>query len=92
MKRHDMGDRSEATHVDHGVGKRHYLTRRLWGLANSPPYFHDGHAAWLDDAIGAHEGEAAEAAQAYRSLDHHEKGALRMYLLSLTRERRVVVP
>jgi len=92
MKRHDLGGKNTSRHVDHGVTRPYYLTRRLWGLANSPPYFHDGHAPWFDHAIDAHGGEAAEARKAFHSLSREGKGALRQYLLSLTRQRRLVVP
>ena len=92
LKRHDMGARSAAQHLDHGVARSEYLTRRLWGLASSPPYFYDGEAASFDEAISAHGGEGAEAAAAYREASADDRAALRVYLLSLTRERRLVVP
>jgi mono/diheme cytochrome c family protein len=92
LKRHDLGGRAASRHVDHGVTEGQYLTRRLWGLAKSPPYFYDGHAPWLDHAIDAHLGEAAESRKAYLALGREEKGALRVFLLSLRRERRLEVP
>jgi CxxC motif-containing protein (DUF1111 family) len=91
MKRHDLGHENAARHRDHGVEPRHYLTRRLWGLATSPPYMYDGEAAWIDAAIEAHGGDAIGARAAFHALEHREKGALRVYLLSLTRERRLTV-
>ena len=92
LKRHDLGDRHASLHVDHGVPRQSYLTRRLWGLANSPPYFYDGHAPWFDHAIEAHGGEGETSAQAYAGLSRSDKGALRIYLLSLRRARRLIVP
>ncbi len=92
LKRHDMGRESASLHEDHGVPVQQYLTRRLWGLASSPPYFYDGHAPWFDHAIQAHGGEAAASRNAFIALGREEKGAVRLYLLSLRRERRVVVP
>jgi len=92
LKRHDMGREAASRHVDHGVPREAYLTRRLWGLASSPPYFYDGHAPWLDHAISAHGGEASESRSKFNALSREDRGALRVYLLSLRRERRVMVP
>jgi hypothetical protein len=91
LKRHDLGAENASPATDHGVPPRHYLTRRLWGLANSPPYFYDGRAASLDDAIRAHGGDAAESRKAFSALSRQDAGALRVYLLSLRRERSLVV-
>ena len=92
LKRHDLGESSASRHVDHGVPRQVYQTRRLWGLASSPPYFYDGHAPWFDQAISAHGAEAEMSATAYSALTYEDKGALRVYLLSLRRERRLIVP
>jgi DNA-directed RNA polymerase subunit H (RpoH/RPB5) len=92
LKRHDLGEKNASRHVDHGVPRQVYLTRRLWGLANSAPYFYDGHAPWFDQAIAAHGGEAETSATAYAALTCEDRGALRVYLLSLRRGRRLVVP
>jgi CxxC motif-containing protein (DUF1111 family) len=91
LKRHDLGVTNASRHVDHGVDPRHYLTRRLWGLASSAPYMYDGEAAWIDHAIDAHDGEASWARSAFTQLTDGERAALRVYLLSLRRERRLVV-
>jgi CxxC motif-containing protein (DUF1111 family) len=92
LKRHDMGEENASRHADHGVAPQLYLTRRLWGLASSPPYFYDGRAPWFDHAILAHGGEAANSRNAFHALGREEKGALRLYLLSLRREPRFFVP
>lgn len=92
LKRHDLGQESASRHDDHGVPPQHYLTRRLWGLAKSPPYFHDGRAPWFDHAIAAHGGEASKSKNTFVGLSYEEKAALRVYLLSLTRHRRIIVP
>ena len=92
LKRHDMGPRNASRHEDHGVSRRHYLTRRLWGLAHSAPYFHDGRAATFDHAIAAHDGEAAFARDAFAALSAADQSSLRVYLMSLRRARRPVVP
>jgi hypothetical protein len=92
LKRHDMGIENAARHVQNGVGERMYLTPRLWGVADSAPYLHDGRAPSLDYAIAGHGGEGAAARAAYAALPHQEQGALRVYLMSLRRAPRVVVP
>jgi len=92
LKRHDMGDENAARHDQNGVTARMYLTPRLWGVADSAPYLHDGRAPSLDYAIAGHGGEGAAARAAYATLSHEERGALRVYLMSLRRAPRVVVP
>ncbi|MEW5849734.1 MAG: di-heme oxidoredictase family protein [Myxococcota bacterium] len=92
FKRHDMGAKNEARRVDKGVAPREYLTRRLWGVANSDPYFHDGAAPWFDHAIAAHGGEASEERDSFEGLSIEDRGALKVYLLSLRRDRRLLVP
>ena len=71
---------------------RAYLTPRLWAVADSAPYLHDGRAPSLDYAIAGHDGEGAAARAAFAALGPEEKGALRVYLMSLRRAPRVIVP
>ena len=92
LKRHDMGPESAAMHVQRGVARREYLTPRLWGVADSGPYLHDGRAPSFDYAIAGHDGEGAAARAAFQALPMAEQGALRVYLMSLRRAPRVVVP
>jgi mono/diheme cytochrome c family protein len=92
LRRHDMGPANAALHVDHGVAPNEYLTPRLWGVADSAPYLHDGRAPSFDYAIAGHDGEGAAARAAFVALSLEEKGALRVYLMSLRRVPRVVVP
>jgi mono/diheme cytochrome c family protein len=92
LKRHDMGEANAARHVQHGVALQDYLTPRLWGVADSGPYLHDGRAPSLDYAIAGHDGEGAAARDAFAALSVPDKGPLRVYLMSLRRAPRVVVP
>ena len=46
-----------------------FLTRPLWGLAETAPYLHDGRAPTVHDAIVLHGGEATAARDAYLALD-----------------------
>jgi hypothetical protein len=92
LKRHDMGEANAARHVQGGAASREYLTPRLWGVADSAPYLHDGRAPSFDYAIAGHDGEGAAARAAFQKLPFEEKNALRVYLLSLRRASRVIVP
>lgn len=97
LKRHDLGpDIAErvAEELPDGAGAipgSVWLTRSLWGLADTAPYMPDGRATTLDEAIALHGGEAASARDAYSALDEEEQAALRMFLLSLTRNATVLV-
>lgn len=90
FKRHDLNLPSQ--HVHQGVGRRLYLTRRLWGVGSSGPYFHDGASPTLDDAIRRHGGEAAFARTAWEEAPDDERTALRVFLTALRRAPRVTVP
>jgi hypothetical protein len=92
LKRHDMGQANAAQHVQRGVALNEYLTPRLWGVADSAPYLHDGRAPSFDYAIAGHDGEGAAARAAFAALPHEERSALRVYLMSLRRRSRVIVP
>lgn len=76
----------------HDLGRGAYLTRRLWGLNGSAPYLHDGSAPFLDHAIAAHGGEAAFARDRFEALTGDERGALRIFLMSLRRPWALAVP
>lgn len=62
-----------------------FLTRPLWGLADTAPYLHDGRAQTIPEAILWHGGEAAATRDRYRKLDPAAQRALHVFLLSLTR-------
>ena len=92
LKRHDMGPANAARHVQRGVALQDYMTPRLWGVADSAPYLHDGRAPSFDYAIAGHDGEGAAARAAFEALPLADRGPLRVYLMSLRREPRVFVP
>jgi len=92
LKRHDLGP-GLAAPIDQGtIPARSWLTRPLWGLADTGPYLHDGRAPTIDDAIRAHGGEAQPVTDRYAALAEADRVALRVYLGSLARVRRLVVP
>ncbi len=92
LKRHDMGAANAARHVQRGVALNEYITPRLWGVADSAPYLHDGRAPSLDYAVAGHDGEGAAARAAFAAVPYNDRGPLRVYLMALRRVRRVVVP
>lgn len=88
FKRHKMGVHLRARHVERGVPRDEYLTRRLWGLRKTSPYLHHGGAINFEEAIAAHGGEgseAREAAEHFQALNQDEKSSLRLFLASLSR-------
>jgi CxxC motif-containing protein (DUF1111 family) len=70
-------------HPTFGAGALEWRTPPLWGLRDSGPYLHDGRAKSIEQAIAAHEGEAADAAARYRKLNNQEREMLTSFLQSL---------
>jgi len=64
-------------------GNQRFLTKRLWGAANEPPYFHHGLFTTLREAILAHSGEALQQRRAFESLSGDERDAVVEFLKSL---------
>ena len=69
--------------VEGMAGMRAFRTSPLWGLAKSAPYMHDGRAFTVQDAILAHDGEAAKVRQAFEALPPADRDALIAFLKSL---------
>jgi CxxC motif-containing protein (DUF1111 family) len=77
LKLHNMGESlkesfSLATDKQNGE----YITARLWGVADTAPYLHDGRALTLGQAILAHDSPGSESliqAQNFNLLDENEK-------------------
>jgi CxxC motif-containing protein (DUF1111 family) len=61
-----------------------WRTPPLWGVAESAPYYHDGRAGSLDEAIRIHAGEAAKASARYQKLSAADRKAVITFLRSLT--------
>jgi hypothetical protein len=89
LRRHDMGSELADPLPVAGVAASQFLTRPLWGLAETAPYLHDGRAATIPEAIELHGGEAAEFRDAYLELADRERADLHVFLLSLTRAPKV---
>jgi len=64
-------------------GNRNFLTKKLWGAANEPPFFHHGRFTTLREAVLAHAGEALASRKAFDSLRAAEQDAIIEFLKSL---------
>ena len=88
FKRHKMGEHLQAKHIERGVARDEYITRRLWGARKTTPYLHHGGALSFTEAILAHGGEGSEAmiaVEQFKALNEDEKSSLRLFLASLSR-------
>jgi len=65
------------------LGNRRFLTKRLWGCANEPPYFHHGLFTTLRQSVLAHAGEALASRQAFQSLRDYDRDSVIEFLKSL---------
>jgi CxxC motif-containing protein (DUF1111 family) len=64
-------------------GNCRFLTKRLWGAANEPPFFHHGLFTTLRQSVLAHSGEAKSSRQAFQALAAAEQDALIEFLKTL---------
>jgi hypothetical protein len=64
-------------------GNTMFLTKRLWGAASEPPYFHHGKFTTLREAVLAHAGEALKSRMAFQALPSPEQDAVIEFLKSL---------
>ncbi|MDF1837457.1 MAG: di-heme oxidoredictase family protein [Planctomycetota bacterium] len=81
LKRHDMGpDLAESFG---SVLDSQYVTARLWGVADTAPYLHDGRATTLTDAILLHGGEALSARNNFAQLGAAQRTELLTFLKRL---------
>jgi len=69
--------------VKFGRGNRRFLTRRLWGCGNQPPYFHHGRFTTMRAAVLAHAGEALDSRKSFERLPDYDRDALIEFLKSL---------
>ena len=49
------------------------LTKRLWGAANEPPFWHDGRFTTMRASVLAHSGEAKASREAFQALRPYER-------------------
>lgn len=65
------------------AGNGRFLTKKLWGAANEPPYYHHGKYTTMREAVLAHAGEAQDTTDAYSALPFHEQDAVIEFLKTL---------
>ena len=84
LKRHEMGDVLNNEPLEHeGVPTDQWLTRKLWGFANEPPFLHHGRATLISEAIMAHGGEAQNSRDTFAALSGDDQAALIEFLKTL---------
>ena len=65
----------------------HFITPRLWGIADTAPYMHDGRALSLRTAIQMHGGEGQAAAANFAALSGGQQSDLLAFLTTLRAPR-----
>ncbi|MCA8960765.1 MAG: hypothetical protein KDC38_09640, partial [Planctomycetes bacterium] len=84
LKRHDMGpELNNEELLQAGIPSNLWLTRKLWGMANEPPYLHHGRALLISDAILAHGGEAEDARVRFTRLPTADRARIVAFLKTL---------
>src|SRR6185295_2425177 len=64
-------------------GNCRFLTKRLWGAANEPPFYHHGLFTSLRAAVLAHAGEAKASRLGFEALPAYERDAVIEFLKTL---------
>ncbi|WP_196139214.1 di-heme oxidoredictase family protein [Aliikangiella sp. G2MR2-5] len=83
LKLHDMGARLAENIDETGSGASVWMTKELWGLANTAPYLHDGRASTISEAIIEHGGEAEQSRRNFSDLANIDKENLLAFLNNL---------
>ena len=65
------------------AGNARFMTRKLWGMANEPPFFHHGQFTTIRESVEAHAGEALDSRQAYEALSDADQDAIIEFLKTL---------
>lgn len=64
-------------------GNRRFLTKRLWGAANEPPFYHHGLFTTMRRSVLAHHGEALASRQAFEALTDYDRDSVIEFLKTL---------
>jgi hypothetical protein len=93
LKLHDISDPSESVEpldmnqtpwtAKFRQGNRRFLTKRLWGAANEPPYFHHGLFTTLRQSVLAHAGEAIASRRRFENMEEYDQDSLIEFLKTL---------
>lgn len=89
LKRHDMGP-GLAENTGSALDSW-YVTARLWGIADTGPYLHDGRAMTLTEAILLHGGEAQGSRDQFAALSAQDRERLLGFLRTLRTPERSAV-
>jgi cytochrome c peroxidase len=96
LKRHNMGPNlAESFHRADNKRNAEFITAKLWGVADTSPYLHDGRALTLHEAIRFHGGEAQSARDQFLALPADNQSAVIAFLKTLRNPRlpnRDVIP
>ena len=65
------------------AGNRKFLTKKLWGFANSGPFMHHGKFTTIREAVLAHSGEALATRLAFTALSSYDQGSIIEFLKTL---------
>ena len=65
------------------AGNRKFVTRKLWGTANEPPFFHHGQFTTIREAVLAHSGEALKSREAFQAASPDEQDSTIEFLKTL---------
>jgi cytochrome c peroxidase len=65
------------------AGNTKFLTRKLWGVAKKPNYFHHGKFTTMREAILAHAGEALDSKNAFVALSDYDRNSIIEFLKTL---------
>jgi di-heme oxidoreductase (putative peroxidase) len=65
------------------AGNRKFLTKKLWGSANEPPFFHHGQFTTLRQCVLAHAGEALASRTSFQALSTYEQDSVIEFLKTL---------
>jgi len=68
---------------DFFAGNSQFITKKLWGCANEPPFFHHGQFTTMRQAIEAHAGEAATVTANYHGLNAQQQDSIIEFLKTL---------
>jgi hypothetical protein len=88
LKRHDMGPYlAEDFHGATDQRNKEFITAKLWGVADTAPYLHDGRALTLGEAILWHGGEAEDARNDFAGRSPQEQADVIAFLRTLRNPR-----
>jgi hypothetical protein len=65
------------------AGNRLFITRKLWGTANSGPFMHHGKFTTMREAVLAHAGEALSSRQQFETLAAYDQDSIIEFLKTL---------